>query len=84
MQDIINSRIKKEIIELRELLNQLDSKNLKNFNKLCTDSIKAVQKGNKIFFYGNGGSAADAQHLATELKVKYKKKKSLFSPCINN
>ena len=29
--------------------------------------------GGKIFFFGNGGSAADAQHLATELTIRYKK-----------
>ena len=33
----------------------------------------------QIFFYGNGGSAADAQHLAAELKVKYKKKRKALS-----
>lgn len=31
----------------------------------------AIQKGNKIVFFGNGGSAGDAQHLATELTVRY-------------
>lgn len=35
---------------------------------VCVDSIKA---GGKILFFGNGGSAADAQHLATELAVRY-------------
>ena len=29
--------------------------------------IHALEKGNKIFFMGNGGSAAEAQHLAGEL-----------------
>ena len=33
----------------------------------------AVSQGNKILFFGNGGSASDAQHLATELTVRYKK-----------
>lgn len=37
--------------------------------ELCYDSIKS---GGKIMFFGNGGSAADAQHLATELAVRYK------------
>lgn len=32
----------------------------------------AVKNGNKIIFFGNGGSAADAQHLATELTIRYK------------
>ncbi len=34
---------------------------------------KAVEAGHKILFFGNGGSAADAQHLATELSVRYQK-----------
>jgi len=35
--------------------------------------LKAVRGGGKILFFGNGGSAADAQHLAAELVVRYKK-----------
>lgn len=31
-----------------------------------------VRGGGKILFFGNGGSAADAQHLATELVVRFK------------
>ena len=31
----------------------------------------AVRDGGKLLFFGNGGSAADAQHLATELTVRY-------------
>jgi D-sedoheptulose 7-phosphate isomerase len=30
----------------------------------------AIQKGNKVMFCGNGGSAADSQHLAAELVVR--------------
>ena len=32
-----------------------------------------VQRGGTLFFCGNGGSAADAQHLAAEYVVRYKK-----------
>jgi D-sedoheptulose 7-phosphate isomerase len=32
----------------------------------------ALQHGNKLLFCGNGGSAADAQHLATEYVVRYR------------
>jgi D-sedoheptulose 7-phosphate isomerase len=35
----------------------------------CTGCLKA---GGKLLFFGNGGSAADAQHIATELTVRYK------------
>lgn len=34
--------------------------------------ISALQSGNKIIFFGNGGSAADAQHLAAEFVVRYR------------
>ena len=37
--------------------------------EVCVTSLKA---GGKILFCGNGGSAADAQHLSTELVVRYR------------
>ena len=42
------------------------------FEALLACCLKALRGGGKIFFFGNGGSAADAQHLATELTVRYK------------
>ena len=33
--------------------------------------IQAFQKSNKVFLFGNGGSAADAQHIACELSGKF-------------
>ena len=35
----------------------------------------SLQSGNKILFCGNGGSAADAQHLAAELVGRFKKER---------
>jgi D-sedoheptulose 7-phosphate isomerase len=37
--------------------------------KLCIDCLK---NSNKILLFGNGGSAADAQHIAAELVGRYK------------
>ncbi len=34
--------------------------------------LKSLRNGGKLLFLGNGGSAADAQHLAAELVVRYK------------
>ena len=42
-----------------------------DFNGMLEACAKAIKGGNKIMFFGNGGSAADAQHLATELGVRY-------------
>jgi len=47
---------------------------LRNDFALLLDSCAtAIAAGNKILLFGNGGSAADAQHLATELTVRYVK-----------
>ena len=41
-----------------------------NLIKICSSSLK---RRKKILFFGNGGSASDAQHLATELTVRFSK-----------
>lgn len=43
------------------------------FAKLLAQAVATIRNGNKIFFFGNGSSASDAQHLATELTVRYVK-----------
>lgn len=40
-----------------------------NLFDLCATALRG---GNKLVLFGNGGSAADAQHLAAELVVRYK------------
>tara|TARA_R110000824_G_scaffold103951_1_gene246792 strand:+ start:688 stop:1281 length:594 start_codon:yes stop_codon:yes gene_type:complete len=42
------------------------------FQALVTVAVKSLRTGGKLLFFGNGGSAADCQHLATELTVRYK------------
>ena len=45
------------------------AKPLENAANLC---INCLQNGGKILIFGNGGSAADAQHIAAELVGRYK------------
>ena len=50
-------------------------KNFLNLTNICFESLK---NGKKIIFFGNGGSASDAQHLSTELTVRFcKNRKSI-------
>ena len=42
------------------------------FGHLVAACIRSLEDGGKILFFGNGGSAADAQHLAAELVVRYR------------
>lgn len=40
--------------------------------KIANAIIESYKKGGKVLLFGNGGSAADAQHIAAELVGKYK------------
>jgi D-sedoheptulose 7-phosphate isomerase len=40
--------------------------------KISDAIITALKAGKKIIFFGNGGSAADAQHLAAEFVIRYR------------
>jgi D-sedoheptulose 7-phosphate isomerase len=41
--------------------------------EIATEMVQAVLAGNKILWCGNGGSAADAQHLAAELVGRFRR-----------
>jgi D-sedoheptulose 7-phosphate isomerase len=49
------------------------------FRRLVEAAIACIKGGGKILFCGNGGSAADAQHLATELTVRYIKNRKAIA-----
>ena len=40
--------------------------------KMVDLAEEAIKNGNKVLFFGNGGSAADSQHIAAEMAVKLK------------
>jgi D-sedoheptulose 7-phosphate isomerase len=48
-----------------------DEKLLGAIGDITTLIVAALQKGRRIYFCGNGGSAADAQHLAAEFSGRF-------------
>ncbi|SHN28961.1 D-sedoheptulose 7-phosphate isomerase [Mucilaginibacter sp. OK098] len=44
-----------------------------DIEKACEMIVSAIQNGNKVLTAGNGGSAADAQHIAAELSGRFVK-----------
>lgn len=44
-----------------------------DFESALTLMIQSLRGGGKLLFFGNGGSAADAQHIAAEFVIRYKK-----------
>jgi len=71
IKEIFESEINKHVLSIDFFLKN----NFDDFKKFLDFVIKTLKKGNKIILFGNGGSASDAQHIAAELVVKYKKKR---------
>ncbi len=67
--NIIQKRIK-ESMDTKELILN-DPSFIETIDKVCRLITDCFNAGNKVFFCGNGGSAADAQHLAAELSGRY-------------
>src|SRR2546421_5538391 len=65
IKDIIQASIdvKKQLLPNEELLATIE--------KVVDIIVDAFKKGKRIYFCGNGGSAADAQHLAAEFSGRF-------------
>ena len=50
--------------------NIVKSNCLDSLVKIAAECVNVIENGGKIMFCGNGGSAADAQHLAAELSIR--------------
>ena len=55
--------VKQKILEDAELLHSVE--------KVANECVEAYSRGNRVLLAGNGGSAADAQHIAAEFVSRY-------------
>ncbi len=55
--------VKTTLLADEALLNKID--------QLADETVKALKAGHRVYFCGNGGSAADAQHLAAEFSGRF-------------
>ena len=68
MQSIIKHEFSEHIFTAQDTMNSI-TKQIETASKIC---IKSLKNNGKILIMGNGGSAADAQHIAAELVGRYK------------
>jgi D-sedoheptulose 7-phosphate isomerase len=66
--DLINQRIRESISVKEKMLG--DDGLMNKLAEISCKIIDAIRRGHKVIFFGNGGSAADAQHLATEFVIR--------------
>ena len=68
MKTVIEQEFLSHLETIQKVI-ELSQDDLATAAQMAVDTLKA---GNKILIFGNGGSAADAQHIAAELTGRYK------------
>lgn len=58
-----SAEVKQEILKNDAMIELIEN--------IAADMVSALKNGNRIYFCGNGGSAADAQHLAAEFSGRF-------------
>ena len=69
MTSFTQQRIEESVATKNKLL--ANEHLLQTIEKASTAILQALKNGNKVLFCGNGGSAADAQHLAAEFSGRF-------------
>lgn len=70
--DRIDSILQRELDQHRQVAEATAGAVARDFARALSIIEDGLRGGGKILLFGNGGSAADAQHLAAELVVRYR------------
>ena len=70
---------KSEFVEHNDVARRTQAALQASFAGLVGACVASIRSGGKLMFFGNGGSAADAQHLATELTIRYKRDRAAIA-----
>jgi D-sedoheptulose 7-phosphate isomerase len=62
--------IRRQLVESARVKQAFSDALIARIAEFAQRSASAIRRGGKLVFFGNGGSAADAQHLAAELVVR--------------
>jgi D-sedoheptulose 7-phosphate isomerase len=76
-KDLIGAHLEQSLAALERANG--DAALLATAQKIASVMIAALRSGNKILLIGNGGSAADAQHIAAEIIGRYKQDRPAYA-----
>ncbi|MEP7327122.1 MAG: SIS domain-containing protein [Gemmatimonadota bacterium] len=74
----MSDHITRQLGALSELALEMAAQSA-TIQRIAERYVETLKQGGTLFFAGNGGSAADAQHLATEYVVRYDAERRPFS-----
>ncbi len=69
----MKNEIKESLNESIRIKSELLSNSIEIITQIATVSVNALKDGHSLYLMGNGGSAADAQHISGELVGRFKK-----------
>jgi len=80
----MKDQISKILAVHEQVCQNVAKNNIGDIEKVARAIINCFHQGGKVIFFGNGGSASDAQHLATELVCRLKlERKALPAMALN-
>ncbi len=71
--DPLGQKIVNELEDSIQVKRRVIDEQIPVLNEIVQLLIRTLQAGNKIILFGNGGSAADSQHIAAELVSKFRR-----------
>lgn len=71
----LGSRIAAQIRESIEVKQRVVLEHIEVLSHAAEVLIDALRRGNRVFLFGNGGSAADSQHIAAELVGRFRRER---------
>jgi D-sedoheptulose 7-phosphate isomerase len=75
-EDLIDAHLKRSLVALERATQ--DAALLGCARNIAAAIVAALSAGNKLLIIGNGGSAADAQHIAAEIVGRYKRERPAY------
>jgi len=79
----MNNRLKKQITDViethKKMLAEFEQSGLETIVAAAETITKALKQNGTIYICGNGGSAADAQHIASELVGKFQRERKALA-----
>lgn len=71
-KETMNQKIAAQLEASAELKKELADNYIETISQIAMEICESLRKGGKVILFGNGGSAADAQHIASELVGRFK------------
>ncbi len=75
----MRERIKDVLLESIQIKEELLRSYISQIKEMSELMIEALRKNGKVMLFGNGGSAADAQHIAAELVGRFKRDRTAMA-----